>query len=742
MNTSMRLLAPVFLVAIGITPLCAQPEYEHPFQNPDMPLEERVNNIISLMTRDEKILLLSQTPGVPRLGIRTMQQTEGLHGVRAGGGTTTTYPQSIGLGETWDPEILRQVGATEGYEARYVFQRNNRGAAAAEAPPTTASTNGAPARGGRRGGGGSLIIRAPNADLGRDIRWGRTEECYGEDPFLNGTLAVAFIKGMQGDDPRYWQAAALHKHFLANSNENGRSGSSSDFDERLFYEYYSVPFRMGFVEGGARCFMASYNAWNKVPMTVNPIIQKVVVPEWGVDGVICTDAGSLANMISPRAHHYYPNLALGAAGSIKDGINQFLDTYDAPTRNALSSNMLTLDDIEKSIKGTFRIFIRLGLLDPPDHNPYARIGADVTAPWATQKARDSVRLATQESVVLLKNSGNFLPLSKTAFKTIAVIGPRGNEVVRDWYGSTPPYTVTPLAGIKSKVGDAASVQFADGRDVTNAVALAESSDLVILCVGNNPNPSNTWMRVDDNSEGREAIDRVNITLGSGQEELVEKVCAANPKTVVVLISSFPYAINWAQENAPAIVHLANSSQELGNGLADVLFGDYNPAGRTSQTWPKSTNDIPPMMDYNIRHGRTYMYSWREPLYPFGFGLSYTTFAYSNLRTSAASLDAKGALDVSVDVKNTGDRAGDEVVQLYVKHNGSAVDRPARELRGFKRVPLEAGETKTVTMTLPASRLAYWDATGKAWVVENDSVQLMIGGSSADTKLSRTIEVTQ
>jgi beta-glucosidase len=212
--------------------------------------------------------------------------------------------------------------------------------------------------------------------------------------------------------------------------------------------------------------------------------------------------------------------------------------------------------------------------------------------------------------------------------------------------------------------------------------------------------------------------------------------------VVVLVSSFPYAINWEQENVPAIVHLANSSQEMGNGLADVLFGDYNPAGRTSQTWPKSLDQIPPMMDYNIRNGRTYMYFKGEPLYPFGYGLSYTTFAYSNLRTSAAALSAKAFVDVSVDVKNTGTRAGDEVVQLYVKHIGSAVDRPNKELRGFKRVRIPAGETKTVTITLPGSRLAYWNVTEKAWVVENDKVQLMVGSSSADTKLDRTINVTQ
>jgi len=719
--------------------------YQYPFQNPDMPLEDRVNNIISLMTPDEKIALLSQRPGVERLGIRSMQQSEGLHGVKAGP-ASTTYPQSIGLGETWDVEILHQVGATEGYEARYNFQRGGaaRGRRGGEAPPdaaTPATTNGAAARGrgGRGGGGGgSLIIRAPNADLGRDIRWGRTEECYGEDPFLNGTLVTAFVKGMQGDDPKYWQAASLLKHFLANSNERGRSGSSSDFDDRLFYEYYSVPFRMGFVEGGARCFMASYNAWNKIPMTAHPIIPDVVIPVWGVDGVICTDAGSLVNMV--RAHRYYPDIGHGAAGAIKAGINQFLDQYDVPTRDALTNNLLTMDDITKSIKGTFRVFIRLGLLDPPDRNPYAKIGAETTAPWNTQKAKDSVRLATQESVVLLKNAGNFLPLSKTAFKSIAVIGPRGNEVVKDWYGSTPPYTaVTPMAGIKNKVGDAVNVQFADGKDVPAAVALAKSSDLAILCVGNSPDAGG-WMKVNDDSEGREAIDRTHITLGSGQEELAQQIFAANPKTVLVLVSSFPYAINWEQENMPAIVHMANSSQEMGNGLADVLFGDYNPAGRTDQTWPKSLDQIPPMMDYNIRNGRTYMYFKGEPLYPFGYGLSYTTFAYSNLRC-AASLSAKAFVDVSVDVKNTGARAGDEVVQLYVKHIGSTVDRPNKELRGFKRVRIPAGETKTVTITLPGSRLAYWNTAAKAWTVENDKVQLMVGPSSADTKLDKTIDVT-
>jgi len=700
----------VLLLAAG---RAAAQQHKYPFQNPDLPLEDRVNNIISLLTLDEKVALLSQRPGVPRLGIRSMMQVEGLHGVRGGGGASTTYPQSIGLGETWDTDILHQVGATEGYEARYLFQCS-------------------------RNGRGSLIIRAPNADMGRDIRWGRNEECYGEDPFLNGTLVVAFIKGMQGDDPKYWQAAALLKHFLANSNEKGRAGSSSDFDERLFYEYYSVPFRMGWVEGGARCFMAAYNAWNKIPMTVHPIIQDVVVKEWGVDGVICTDAGSLGNMI--RAHRYYPDLAHGAAGAIKAGMNQFLDRYETPTRDALKQNLLTEADIEKVIKGTFRVFIRLGLLDPPEHNPYAKIGSDPVEPWTTQKARDSVRLATQKSVVLLKNSGNLLPLDKTALKSVAVIGPRGNEVVRDWYGSTPPYIVTPLAGIKNKLDAAAKVEFADGKDVPAAVALAKSSDVAIVCVGNSPNLNNKWMAVSDEGEGREGIDRQIITLGSGQEDLVQQVFAANPKTVVVLVSSFPYAINWTQENVPAIVHLAHSSQEEGNALADVLFGDYNPAGRLVQTWPKSIDQLPPMMDYDIRHGRTYMYFKGEPLYPFGYGLSYTTFDYSNLKTSTDSLSEDGTVTVNIDVQNSGKVAGEEVVQLYVQHLQSKVKRPAKELRGFQRIALKPGECRTVELPLLAKSLAYWNVDRHSFVVEPGKIELLVGRSSADICLKKTLIV--
>ena len=699
-----------------------------PFQNPDMPIEERVNNIVSLMTLDEKAAFLSERPGVPRLGIPSMPHSEGLHGLAQGvpgnwNGrdpiTTTTFPQSIGMGETWDPDIVRKAGAIEGYEARYVYQspkyKNNRGAIFM-----------------------GLIIRAPNSDLGRDPRWGRTEECFGEDPYFNGVMAVAMIKGLQGDDPKYWLSAALLKHFLANSNEDHRTSTSSNFDIRQFYEYYSLPFHMGFVEGGARCFMTSYNMVNGIPCTVNPAIEAVTVKKWGVDGVICTDAGGFSNLT--RSQHYYENTTQAAAGSINAGINQYLDrNFEGPVKTAIKEGLLTEERLDEVIKGTLRVFIRLGLLDPPDRVPYSKIGTEETEPWNMQKNRDIVRLATQESIVLLKNRGNLLPLNKSALKSIAMIGPRANEVVFDWYSSQAPYAVTPLAGVKNKVGSHVKVQFALGDDVAAAVNLARSSDVAIVCVGNNPNQENGWKKISNPSEGREDLDRKIITLDA-QEELIKQVLAANPKTIVVLKSSFPYAINWTQENLPAILHMAHSSQEEGNALADVLFGDYNPGGRLVQTWPRSLDQLPEMLDYNIRDGRTYMYFKSEPLYPFGFGLSYTTFAYTNIKTSDASLSRDGSIAVNIDVENTGKRAGDEVVQLYVKHINSQVSRPDEELKGFKRVHLKAGERQTVTIPLAAQRLAYWDISKNDWQVERDSVEIRVGASSTDIRLQHTISV--
>jgi beta-glucosidase len=704
---------------LGAAALLAQ--YQYPFQNPNLPMEERVNNIVSLMTRDEKIACLGTNPSVPRLGIKGTNHVEGLHGLALGGPggwgrpvpiPTTQFAQAIGMGETWDPELIRQAGRVEGEETRYTYQseKTHRGA---------------------------LVVRAPNADLGRDPRWGRTEECFGEDPFFNGTMVTGMVKGLQGDDLKYWLTASLMKHFLANSNEDGRGGSSSNFDERLLREYYSVPFRMGVEQGGSRAYMAAYNAWNGIPMTVNPILKRITVEEWGVDGIICTDAGSLRNLTVQ--HKYYRTYADGAAGAVKAGINQFLDNYRKPVLDALAAGLLQESDIEAVIKGEFRIMIRLGLLDPPEMVSYSKLKGDEDA-WKTGDHKAIARRVAEESIVLLKNAGALLPLDKSKLRSIALIGPRANDVLLDWYAGSPPYTITPLDAIKNALGPGITVTYAADNKEGAAVAAAKAADVAIVFAGNHPTCDAGWDECPSLSDGKESVDRKSLKLD--QEELVQQILAANPKTVLVLISSFPYAINWSQEHVPAILHMTHDAQEEGTALAAALLGEINPGGRLVQTWVRGLDQLPPMMDYDIRHGRTYMYYKGTPLYPFGYGLSYTSFAYSNLRLGAAKLSAKGSIKVSFDVTNTGTRSGDEVAQLYVTHLNSKVERPLKELRGFRRVTLEPGETKTVELPLAAQSLAYWDEKHAGWVVEADRIKLAIGGSSADQKLTTNVVVVQ
>ena len=707
----------------------AQRQYQYAFQNPNLSIEERVTNIVSLLTPEEKVDVLGANyylggrngpgPSLARLGIRGYNQVEGLHGLARGksptGIPTTTFIQSIGLGETWDPAIVQKAAAEEGYEARWLNQTQRYS----------------------RGGAESLVIRAPNADLGRDIRWGRTEECYGEDAFLNGTLASGFVRGLQGDNPKYWQTAALVKHFLANSNENGRMRTSSDFDERLLREYYAAPFRMA-VEAGATSYMAAYNAMNGIPMTAQPILKDITVKDWGVNGIITTDAGALDGMV--RGHKYFPDLPTAAAGAVKVGINQFLDgIYKDAITQALQKNLIAMPEIEEVMRGSFRVMIKLGLLDPPEMVPYTKI-KDGPAPWTRDENKLLARQVTQEAIVLLKNQNGLLPLDKSKLKSIAVVGQRSNDVAWDWYSGAFPYAIIPLDGIKNKVGPGVKVNCALNNDNNAAVEAAKASDVAIVVIGNHPTCDAGWGKCDALSDGKESIDRRSIDLQPAQDQLIKDVFKANPRTIVVIKSSFPFTINWAQENVPAIVHMAHNSQEEGNALADVLFGDYNPAGRLVQTWVKSIDDLPPMMDYNIRNNRTYMYFKSQPLYPFGYGLSYTTFAYTNLRTSASRLAKDGQVTVSVNVRNTGKRDGQEVVQLYVKHMGSKVERPIEELKGFERVALKAGETKTVRIALKAKDLAYWDAQTKQWVVEDEKVNLMVGASSAGVKLQQTINV--
>ena len=414
--------------------------------------------------------------------------------------------------------------------------------------------------------------------------------------------------------------------------------------------------------------MASYNAWNGVPMTGESILKEMVAGEWGVHGIVSTDAGAVHNMVTK--HRYFPNIQQAVAACMKIGVNQFLDGYQRGAREALESKAIAERDIDAALRGEFRVVLRLGLLDPPAMVPYAKSDSS-EEPWQTDAHKAVALQVARGRIVLLKNERSLLPLDRGKIKSIAVYGPRANRVLLGLYSGEPPYAVSPLGWPSQEAWPGRQDQH--GRGIYDR---HRRGGQVIGCghrfVGNDPtcNRASIIANFDsDNSfcetpsDGMENSDRRSLILE--QEDLIKDVYAANPRTIVVLLADFPYAINWTNQHVPAIIQMSQNAPEAGSVIADVLFGDYNPAGRLVVTWPKSLDQLPPMLDYNIRHGRTYMYFKGEPLYPFGFGFSYTSFRYADLKTSASTMMDNSEIIVSVDVTNTGDRAGDEVVQLYV-----------------------------------------------------------------------------
>jgi beta-glucosidase len=708
-----------------------------PFWDPCLPHEERLANLLSLLTIDEKLILLnSNHAAIPRLSLPPAPLgTEALHGLGIASNPMATtgafmpmssqFPQVFGLGESWDPEVTRAVGATTGYEARVY---NARGV-------------------GATGRGIGVVTRGPNVDLVHDPRWGRTEESFGEDPYLIGELAKGYLAGLHGDDPRYLQAACTLKHFAANSNETTRLSSSSNLDARNLHEYYAAPFRTAVVEGRADGIMTAYNQINGIPAGTSPILKTIVKDGWGFDGFFSTDGQAATHWVQDQ--HYYATVEEAIGAAIATGSGVLLQSNAAATVQAgFAQGFFTDADVDAAIGPALRIRFRTGDFDQPSDVPYRQIQGTET-PWATPEAAARALDVTRKTVVLLKNANATLPLDRTALRNVAVIGPRADSVERDWYGGTPAYpAVTGRQGIVNKLGAAVTVTYVLNDNGGAATSVAAAADVAVVFVGNHPTcggpPYPAWGTCPSPYEGREQVDRIHLGLEPSQLALVQSVAAVNPRTIVVLVSSFPVAIGWINDNVPAIVHVTNSSQELGNAVADVLFGDYNPGGRTTTTWYQSEADIPTAItDYDIKQGTTYWYFTGTPLYPFGYGLSFTSFEYSNLTLSAPSLAGCGTVEVGVDVANTGVVAGDEVVQLYVAHPESAVSRPLHQLRGFRRVSIPAGGTARVTMRLGPADLAYYDeGRGRFAVETGKSVELQIGASSRDVRLRATLAVAR
>ncbi|XRQ13471.1 glycoside hydrolase family 3 C-terminal domain-containing protein [Actinomadura welshii] len=819
-----------------------------PFRDPALPVQERVDDLLGRLTLDEKISLLHQyQPAIPRLGIgRFKTGTEALHGVawstdvhnagavvRAEG---TVFPQSVGLGATWDPGLLRKVGSVVGTEARGYHSEN---------PDVW-----------------GLQLWAPVVNPLRDPRWGRNEEGYSEDPLLTGLLATAYGRGMQGDDPGRLKAAPVLKHYMANNNEIRRDTTSSSLRPRVAKEYDEIPFRMPISRDAVTGVMTAYNLVNGRPATVTPDAGGLI-RSW-TDRTLfnVTDAGGPNNLVGSQ--QYFPDLATADAAVLKAGVDSFTtdDTDSSITINAvkeaLSRGLLAESDIDRAVRRILSIRVRLGEFDPGG-GPYGKITKDVVdRPAHRALARD----AATEQMVLLKNEDGALPLAPGSGK-VAVVGQLSDTLYTDWYSGDLPYEVTPLDGIRKKAG-AGNVTASEGvdrialKDVgtgryiaggTGAGAVLktgpasaadataqfdvfdwgqgivtlrsaangktvgrhdwgdtfandqdqpndwfvqqmfkleeqEGGDYLIRYAGYEKaydwaEPAKTYLKAGDDGtlvlttkedagrfakdvvtsgvdsavqaaaeadtavvvvgsmpfiNGREDHDRTTMALAEGQSALIKAVREANPNTVVVVENSYPTTLNWEQANVPAILWTSHAGAETGNALADVLFGEESPSGKLPQTWYRSEDDLPGILEYDIiKTDRTYQYFRGEPLYPFGHGLSYTTFRYGKPRLSSRSVGRDGTVTVTVPVTNTGDAAGEEVVQLYTHQRDSRVKQPLKRLRAFDKVRAEPGETVRARFRLRASDLAIWDVTRGRWTVERSKHDLLIGSSSTDIR---------
>ena len=721
-----RWLLSLFLVA---GPLLAQ-DWLPDYLNPDCAVSERVADLLQRLTLEEKVgQMENATRPIQRLGIAGYDWwSESIHGVGRAG-RATVFPAAIGLAATWDVPLMTRVGTVISTEARAKHQ---------EAP--TARYHG-------------LTYWAPSVDLARDPRWGRIEETYGEDPCLVTQMGLAMVKALQGDDPQHLKIAATLKHFAVHSQETDRHWKLFDVSERTLHEYYLAPFRACFTEGRAASVMSAYNGFNGVPCTANRwLLTDLLRGEWGFDGAVVTDWGAPRNLRTQ--FKWAPTDEDAVALALRAGVD-VLCQYDSCESAGLYDNILTAvrlgrmteSQLDIALRRSLKVRFQLGLFDPPDSGLYGQISpAWLGLPDHVMLARQ----ASRESIVLLKNDpwpgrnnpAPLLPLDRRQLESIAVIGSHANRLFLGAYSGDPAAPVlTTYQGITNHVSDTLIVRSVpwteiddpkkknapldeQKRNLAAAVKAASISDLAVVVLGLNS-------RIE--SEGR---DRANLDLPKDQQDFVEKVVAANPATIVVLINGGPLAVQWLHQHVPAILEAWYPGEQGGNAIADVLFGDYNPAGRLPITFYSSLLQLPPLDDYEINVGRTYLYLPDPPLYSFGHGLSYTHFVYQNLRVNQQGDD----IIATVDVTNTGDRDGEEVVQLYVQTTVPGLLMPNQQLRAFQRVPIPHGATRPVRLSFQRRNLAYWDEFRHGFVIAPGTYEFRVGASSADIRLRESIRI--
>ena len=655
-----------------------------------------------------------------RLGIPTTFHEEALHGLVAPG--ATSFPQAIALAGTWNVDLVKDIFTVAAREGR--------------------------SRGAHQ-------VLAPDLDLGREPRWGRIEETYGEDPYLVARMAVAAVKGFQGDGPNVdtQHVIATLKHFAAHGQpEGGTNSAPGNFSERILREQFLYPFQMAVTEAGAMSVMPSYNEIDGAPAHANRwLLEKVLREEWGFKGYIVSDYFGINELIT--RHQVAGNAAEAAKRAIEAGVDMELPHIQCNDSllQLIKDGRVSVATLDRAVARILRAKFLLGIFDHPYVDP------DEAERVNESPAHRALALkAAHEAIILLKNENALVPLDRTRLRSIAVIGPNAGRVELGEYSGGPTHKVSILDGIKRKVGDKIKVNYAEGCKITEgdpktgqpswhyddvklsnpaenakkiaeAVNVARASDVALVVVGDN---------VETTREGWSEThlgDRDNLDLLGQQNDLVKAIVETGKPTIVFLIGGRPLSINYVVEKVPAIFQGWYLGQETGTAVADVLFGDVNPSGKLSVTIPRNVGQLPVYYYQKPSGKRGYLFSNKEPLFVFGHGLSYTTYKYGNLRVTPDRIGAAGQTTVAVDITNTGRMAGDEIAQLYIRDEVSSLTRPIKELKDFRRIHLEPGQTKTVQFVITPDKLSFLNEDMRR-VVEPGSFKIMVGPSSSSDKL--------
>ena len=673
---------------------------------------ERARDLVGRLTLAEKVSLMSHpAQGVPRLNIPAYNYwSEALHGV-ARNGRATVFPQAIAMAATWDKELIHRVASAISDEGRAKYHAALR-------------------RNGYTDQYQGLTFWSPNVNIFRDPRWGRGQETWGEDPFLTGEMASAFVRGLQGDHPKYLKAAACAKHYAVHSGpEKDRHVFNAIVTKRELYDTYLPAFKKLVKEAKVESVMGAYNrTLDEVCCASQLLIEDILRGEWEFQGHFVSDCGALSDF---HLNHKVTNdAAESAALALRHGCDLGCDHVFGEIPEAIRRGLMTEAEVDRALERTLGTRFKLGMFDPPQEVPFTSISTDVVA--CEEHRRLAYRTAA-ESVVLLKNKNNILPI-KPSTKKIFVTGPTATSVevlLGNYYGFNNQM-ITLLEGITGRIPEGMGMEYTSGallkhpREIKTSWApgMAQSADLTIVCAG-----LSSFL---EGEEGESLLspmngDRDDICLPQTQVNYIKELAIHGTKIVLVLTGGSPIALGEIEELVDAILFVWYPGMEGGRAVADVLFGDISPAGKLPITFPKSLEQLPPFDDYSMK-GRTYRYMIEEPLYPFGFGLSYSQFEYSELKIEKSSLFLGESLDVSLTLTNCGASDAAEVVQFYLSDLAASTIVPLQHLIGFERVLLKAGERRTLTFTITSEMMSFYNDEGKV-VLEPGEFRLEVGGCS-------------